>query len=96
MGNWERETIINFCDGEDEADVYTFNERWQHRIENKLHIQPYENHESGAKSYRIPKKAVQLPRGKSDRIMTEEQRLASKVRISKMLAGRKAARQTLN
>lgn len=78
---WEQETIINFCEGEDEADIYTHSEKWINRLE-KIGLKPYAENSDGAKSYKLSKKLLKLPRAKVE--MSEERRKAVSERFKKM------------
>ena len=52
LTNYEQETIINFNEAEDTADVFTYNERWIRHLEGL-----------GFTAY-IPKHMIHLPRKK--------------------------------
>lgn len=80
--SWERETIINFCEGEDEADVYTYNERWINRLEKVLKLTPYAVNADGGKSYKLSKKLLKLPTAK--RNISDEQRQRASERFKNM------------
>jgi hypothetical protein len=79
---FERETIINFCEGGIEADIYTHSEKWINRLE-KIGIKPYAVNDKGGKSYKIPKSYLKLPRAK--RIMSEEKRKVMSDRMTERL-----------
>lgn len=59
----EQETIILFNELDDEAHVYTHNERWQKHLEG-LGFKPSRTNPFGGKDYTIPKYMVKLPRAK--------------------------------
>jgi len=66
MTLWERETIINYNQAEDEADIYTHDKTLQTHIEKVLGIKPYMK--GGlAREYQIPKKWLRFPRKPSDK-----------------------------
>lgn len=90
--SWEQETIINFCEGEDEADVYTHSDKWMNRFEKVLKIQPYQVYPDGARSYKIAKKRLTMPRAKLE--MSDERRKAAGDRLSKMRSARKLSNAT--
>ena len=82
----ERETIINFNEGEDMAYIFTYNKRWQTHIEEKLGVKPTNTNGFGGKDYEIPKKWVKLPR--TPKKLTDEAR-------SKLVAQGKASQSNL-
>lgn len=55
----EKETIINFNEGESMVNVFTYNKRWQRRIR-EMGIKPIRT-EGQAKEYEFPKKWLRLP-----------------------------------
>ena len=57
---FERETIINYNDAEDEADLYTHDKSLQRHIEIKLGIKPYFK-QGIAREYKLPKKWLRYP-----------------------------------
>ena len=68
----ERETIINYNDAEDEADIYTHNKALQRHIESKLGIKPYFK-QGIARGYKLPRTWLRYPR-----MPSEKRREASK------------------
>ena len=80
----EMETIVNFNKEDKEADVFTYEPSWQKHIEQRLHIQSYDDNGFGGKSYHVPKSVIPKPRApRSGR------RIVSAEQIAKMQAGRK-------
>ena len=63
---YERETIINYNDAEDEADVYTHDKALQRHIEMKLGIKPYFK-QGIARGYKLPRTWLRYPRMPSDK-----------------------------
>ena len=59
---YERETIINFSEGEDMANIFTYNKSWQQHLEKKLGLKPTMDNGWGGKEYEIPKKRIKPPR----------------------------------
>ena len=55
----EKETIINFNEGEPMVNVFTYNKRWQRRMK-EMGIKPICT-EGQAKEYKFPKKWLRLP-----------------------------------
>jgi hypothetical protein len=86
---WEQETIINFAEGEDECDIYTHSEKWIKRLEEVMKVTPYQVHPDGAKSFKISKKRLTLPRAKME--MSDEKRQAVSERFKKIREGKLVA-----
>lgn len=63
---YERETIINYNDTDDMADIYTHDKALQRHIEKALCIKPYFKLEA-AREYEIPKKWLRYPRKPSEK-----------------------------
>jgi len=55
----EKETLINFNEGDSKVNVFTYNERWQRRMK-EMGIEPIRT-EGKAKEYDFPKKWLRLP-----------------------------------
>jgi hypothetical protein len=64
LTNYEKETIILFNEDEPDADIFTYNKRWQKHLEEKCGIQPYKTNESDGRSYKINKFRIKPPRAK--------------------------------
>ena len=62
LSNYEKETIINFNEGEDMANIFTYNKSWQQHLEKKLGLKPTMDNGWGGKEYEIPKKRIKPPR----------------------------------
>lgn len=79
LTNYERETIINFNEGESTASVYTHNSTMRHRLEQLAQERPEECrlvktcHDGEAVEYYIPKKGLRVNPGMK---LTDEQRAA--------------------
>jgi len=58
----ERETIINFNEGEDNASIFTYNKTWQKHLEKTLGLKPVWDNGSSGKEYLISKKRIRPPR----------------------------------
>ncbi|KKL91939.1 hypothetical protein LCGC14_1889730 [marine sediment metagenome] len=58
----ERETIINFNEGEDLASIFTYNKTWQNHLEKKLGLKPKWENGRGGREYEISKKRIKPPR----------------------------------
>ena len=63
---YERETIINYNDAEDEADVYTHDKALQRHIEKKLGIKPYFKR-GITRGYKLPKMWLRYPQKPSEK-----------------------------
>ena len=63
---YERETIINYNDAEELADIYTHDKALQRHIEKKLGIKPYYK-EGLARTYKLPKKWLRYPQKPSEK-----------------------------
>ena len=72
LTRYERETIINFNEEEPDAEIFTYNKRWQRHLETKFGIVPTETNSSGGKTYTLPKDCIRLPQPK--RKLSEEQK----------------------
>lgn len=83
LTNYERETIINFNEGEDTASVYTHSPKLRRRLEQLAQERPEEcrlykvTHWGEAVEYYVPKSWLKI---NPTRILTEEQRAAMVVR----------------
>jgi hypothetical protein len=62
LSRYERETIINFNEGEDIASIFTYNKSWQRHLESKLGLKPIMDNGFGGKEYQISKKRIPMPR----------------------------------
>ena len=58
---YEKETIINYNEADDMADVYTHEKALQRHIEKDLEVKPFFK-EGAAREYKIPKKWLRYPR----------------------------------
>jgi len=85
LTNYEKETIIVFNEGEDEAHIFTYNKNWQQQIETRFKIKPDWKNGFGGSEYTISKKRIRIPVPKRE--LTPEQlersrrRLASNLKI---------------
>jgi len=82
MNKDEKETLINFNEGEDMASIFTYSKAWQHHLEKKLGLKPILDNGSGAREYLIDKKRIKPPRAQLK--LSDEQRanLAQRLRDS--------------
>jgi len=62
LSQYERETIINFNEGEQMASIFTYNKAWQRHLEKRLGLKPVFDNGYGAREYEIPKSRVRPPR----------------------------------
>jgi len=62
LSQYERETIINFNEGEQMASIFTYNKAWQRHLEKRLGLKPVFDNGCGAREYEIPKSRVRPPR----------------------------------
>lgn len=74
----EKETIINFNQGEGTAYIYTCSKAWINHMENKLHLKPIRIH-SYAREYECPKTWIRKPQ--KPRKLSKEQKLKLKHRF---------------
>lgn len=58
----EQETIINFNEEDEIADIFTYNKKWQKHLEQKLGLKPVMDNGSEGRAYQIVKKRIPLPR----------------------------------
>lgn len=58
---FERETIVNFNEGELLASVFTYSRRWQVHMERKLGLIPVMVNGRGGKEYLVDKRLIRLP-----------------------------------
>jgi len=79
LTRYEQETIINFNEAEDTADVFTYNERWIRHLEG-LGFTAYMVNSFGGKDYTIPKHMIHLPRKKVELSPEEKARRAEHAR----------------
>jgi hypothetical protein len=61
---FELETIINFNQGSNIADVFTYEKTWQRRLEQGLGLKPTLINDSGGRGYQLPKNLIVMPRAK--------------------------------
>jgi|GEM_PF-2292556 len=96
LTNEEKETIITFDETPADADIFTYNKRYQKHLEQKLGIKPYSTNGAGGRDYKVPKARLRLPQAK--RVYSPEQqekmrkRLANHRQKSIISAGNTAAR----
>lgn len=76
----ERETTINFNEGEAMVNVFTYNQKWQQRLK-EMGIKPIRT-EGKAREYEFPKKWLRLP--VKPRQWTPAQREAAAKRLQGM------------
>lgn len=62
LSNYEKETIINFNEGEDMANIFTYSKSWQQHLEKRLGLKPVKDNGWGGKEYEISKKRIKPPR----------------------------------
>ena len=75
LTSYERETIINFNEGENTASIFTYSKTWQRHLEGKLGLQPVMVNGFGAKEYELDKKLIRPPRAKRQLSESAKQRL---------------------
>lgn len=97
LTNYERETIINFNEGEDTASVYTHNSTLRRRLEQLAQERPEECrlvktcHDGQAVEYYIPKKWLRVNPGMN---LTDEQRAARAETARKRFSREKSKEST--
>ena len=83
---FERETTINFNDGEDTCYIYTCNKKWQTHLEKKLGLVATQDNGFGGKFYEISKKRISLPRApRKTKEISSEMRAKIGARLQKTL-----------
>ena len=82
MNKDEKETLINFNEGEDMASIFTYSKAWQHHLEKKLGLKPILDNGSGAKEYMIDKKRIRPPRAPLK--LSDEARAKIRERLAKV------------
>ena len=80
LTNEERETIITFDETPADAVVFTYNKKWQRRLEQKLGIKPIFNNGYGGREYHIPKKRIPMPRAPRKLSPEQREKLANRLR----------------
>ncbi|KKN24189.1 hypothetical protein LCGC14_0897550 [marine sediment metagenome] len=82
--NPERETIVNFTEAEDLAQIYTCNRKWINRLE-KMGFEATEEDKTGGKTFEIPKSAIALPVIRKTRKLTKAQKeeVAKRFRLAR-------------
>jgi len=83
LSRYEKETIINFNEGEDEASIFTYNKTWQKHLEKRLGLKAVWDNGSGGKEYHISKKRIKPPRVPRVVKLTDEQRTKIGQRLAK-------------
>lgn len=76
----ERETIITFDETPADAVIFTYNKKWQSRLEQKLGIKPTFNNGYGGREYHIPKKRIPMPRVPRKLSPEQREKLANRLR----------------
>ena len=67
----EKETIINFNEGEEHAHIFTYNKTWQSHLEKDLGLTPTLKNQHGGRGYKLPKKLIPMPRKPRVVVMTK-------------------------
>jgi len=81
LSNEEKETLISFDESPAEATIFTYNKRWQTRLEKKLGLKPISDNGHGGREYHIAKSRIPLPR--APRKLSPEQREKMGERLQK-------------
>lgn len=82
LSSYEKETIINFNEGEAIAQIFTYNKAWQRHLQNKLGLKPTLDNGYGGRGYQIDKRRIRPPRAKVRLSAEEKSRRAE--RLTKM------------
>jgi hypothetical protein len=83
LTRYERETIINFNEGDDMASIFTYNRAWQKHLEKRLGLKPTMDSGFGGKAYEIPKKRIRPPRAPLRLSLEARAKLAERLRQSR-------------
>lgn len=78
----EKETIINFNEGEPMVNVFTYNKRWQRRMK-EMGIEPIRI-EGQAKEYGFPKKWLRLPVKPRQLTLDERERRRKSLKLARL------------
>ena len=89
LTNEEKETIINFNEGEGTAYIFTYNKGWQKHLEQKLGLKPVMDNGFGGKEYEIDKKRIRPPRAPVRLSPEARAKRADQLRQSRVLSARK-------
>jgi len=81
LSNEEKETLISFDETPNEATIFTYNKRWQKRLEEKLGLKPVFDNGYGGKEYHIAKSRIPLSR--ASRKLSPAQRKKAVERLQK-------------
>jgi hypothetical protein len=76
----ERETIIDFNEGEDTASVYTCNKQWMKHMEQKLHLEPFRTYGDYAREYLCPKSWIRKPQKPRQLSQVQRDELSQRLR----------------
>ena len=80
LTRYEKETIINFNEGENEAYIFTYNKKWQRHLETVMLLKAEEINDVGGKSYTLPKDRIRLPQPKRKLTDKQKKQLADRLR----------------
>lgn len=80
LTKFEKETIINFNEGENEAYIFTYNKKWQRHLETVMLLKPEETNDVGGKTYTLPKDRIRLPQPKRKLSDKHKKLLADRLR----------------
>lgn len=79
LSSYEKETIINFNEGEAIAQIFTYNKAWQRHLQNKLGLKPTLDNGYGGRGYQIDKRRIRPPRAKVRLSAEEKSRRAERL-----------------
>jgi len=83
LTRYERETIINFNEDEEMANIFTYNRRWQEHLEKKLGLKPIMDNGSGGKEYEIDKRRIKPPRAQRNLSPDDKAKIANRLARSR-------------
>jgi hypothetical protein len=89
LSGHEQETVITFNKSEPIAEIFTYEHRWQKRMEEGFHLTSKYDNGFGGRAYEIDKHRISLPRiprTGAKRTMTPEH-------LAKLAEGRKRAKE---
>lgn len=72
LTKYEQETVISFNREEKVACIFTYEKKWQRRLEGRMGLKPVKDNGYGGKEYVIDKKRIRMPMQK--RLMSEDER----------------------
>ena len=86
------ETVITFLDSDDTANVFTHKDTWKRYFESQG-IKPVRSQDCGGADYTVPKKWIKMPKGRAKRVMSDEQLIKLRERMSRARENRRSFKE---